>query len=75
MNIMSKLRGDHFEWLAKDIVKLIKPNKLDDFVREVKHYAKNNRFQESRFRDSCAITLQAQQYDDGLAPELYQGRY
>ena len=75
MNTMTKLRGDHFEWLAKDIVKLIKPNKIDDFVREVKHYAKNNRFQESRFRDACAITLQTQQYDDGLAPKLYQGRY
>lgn len=72
---MPKLRGAHFEWLATEIVADINPRKLNSFVRKVKAFSQNNRFNETMFRDRCADTLLSSEYDNGLEPELYQGRY
>ena len=72
---MPKLRGAHFEWLATEIAAEIHPRNLDRFIRKVKTFSQNNRFNESLFRDRCADTLQAKEYDASLDPELYQGRY
>ena len=72
---MPKLKGAHFEWLATEIAADIQPRKLDSFIRKVRLFSQNNRFNENLFRNRCADTLQANEYDDGLDPKLYQGRY
>ena len=72
---MSRLTATDFKWLATEVAQIINPSEIQSFATIVKVHSKNSRFDQQRFIDACADTLQAKQYDDGLSPELYSGKY
>ena len=72
---MPRLTAQHFRWLATAVAEDIDPRKLDSYIRKVKAFSKNSKFKPDLFRDRCTDTLKAKEYDEGLDPELYNGRY
>ena len=72
---MPRLTKQHFEWLATEIAEFINPKDIDYYTSAVKSFARNGSFQTQKFKDRCAVTIQAKQHDDGLDPEYYNGRY
>ena len=72
---MPRLTAQHFRWLATEVAEDIDPRKLDSYIRKVKAFSQNDRFKSDVFRDRCADTLKAKEYDESLDPELYNGSY